>query len=491
MSSPVQGNVIPANGIAPNPFSLAVDTSNGLVYAPTQGSPGLQQLVVIGDSYTSWLDSARVDVRTNFPHQSSYGAFDPANGRVYVADYGSGDISVYNGADGHFVDLISLGTSWVYGVLYVPSTDFLYATELGRISVINVTTDSVVSRTYAGNGDQGMTFDPSTRNIFVSSYGTWMGDNGSISVFSTSTNTVVRTIDFPPAPYFTYIQNVFFASDGYLYALGFNFWGGQHAAETLYKINPRAGTILASIHAAIVDSNSGQIAQDPLGRIYITSGNFIQVFDPTNGTFVGNIGAGLETTGIAYDPFTGDMLATNLVSGTISVIPTGVRPHYFRPVTLTESGLANGTSWGAGNQTLNQSTNGSQIRFVLPAGNYRFTARPPPTYLSQGVNFAVDTQPVKINLVFQVTQKVTTTTSTQTTSALSSALLSTTSQISTFSSTTSFPQNSGQGASPGPLAIPEIVQIAAVTGAVVFLWVAAALQIRRSRLMKSSYTNLK
>src|SRR2546425_8483051 len=65
MSAPVPGNVVPSNPAPPFPFSLAVDTSNGLVYAPTQGTPGFQQLVVVNGSYASRIDSTHPRLSNN------------------------------------------------------------------------------------------------------------------------------------------------------------------------------------------------------------------------------------------------------------------------------------------------------------------------------------------------------------------------------------------------------------------------------------------
>lgn len=418
-ASPVPGNVVPdsSNATGPFPFSLAVDTSNGLVYAPTQGAAGTQTLVVIDRSYGSSLETVRVPLNDTYPHQSAYGAFDPKNGYIYVADYGSGAISVYNGADGRLVDIIHLGT-WTYGILYVNSLGTLYAAVSGNypssgsgVFVINATDDAVTKRIDAGTDPGGLAYDPYNGRLFVANYGTWTGPNGSISVIDTRNNSVVHTIRFPTGAYYTYMQNVFYGSDGFLYALAFDFWGGQHAASTLFKIDPDTFAILASVPAAIADSNSGQMAQDPLGRIYIPSGNFIQVFDPYKGVFIGNVTAGLETTDVAYDPFTADMLATNLVSGTISVIPTGASPLQVQQVTIGETGLARGASWSVGNDTMTQTTNGTKITYALPAGSYTFATAGPEGYTTGGVSFTVGSGAVSVGIRFSVGGGTTTTVS--------------------------------------------------------------------------------
>ena len=478
--SPLPGNVVPApNSTGFSPFSLAVDTSNGLVYAPTQSSAGTQGLVVINSSYSSRVQTVPVPLNNTFPHQSAYGAFNPKNGYVYVADYGAGAVSVYNGADGHLVDIIHLGT-WTYGVLFVRSTGLLYAVVSGNypgsgsgVFVVNATNDEVITQVKVGTDPGGIAYDPENGLLFVANYGTWTGPNGSISVVDTRNDSVVHTIGFPTGSYYTYMQNVFVASDGYLYALAFDYWGGQHAASTWYKIDPNDFRILSSVPAAIADSNSGQISQDPLGRVYVPSGNFIQVFDPVRGKFIGNITAGLETTDVVYDPFTADMLATNLVSGTISVIPTGAAPLQVQEVTMNESGLAPGTSWGVGNGTILQSTNETGITYALPPGSYQFSTEGPDGYSTQAVGFTVADAPLSVTIRFSLAGPTTTATT------------------STTSTTPAVPSTSDSGAQGSSQASLGTVQVATAALAVVAAVVLASVLLRRAgSRRKASPTDL-
>jgi YVTN family beta-propeller protein len=405
-------NAISGQMVEPSPFSLAVDSSNGMVFVATSGSPDVQQLLVLNRSYSSWLDTVPLSLGNIFPHQSSYGSFDPSSGYVYVADYGGGTISVFNGADGNLVGTIPLDGTWVYGVTCISAKGELYATvsDLDKVVIINTTTESVIGQIGVGTDPVGMAYDLASGRLYVADYGSVPGLGGSVTVVDAKANKRVTTISFSDSR--LSIQDVLLASDGFLYAFGWHYGNPATSWGELYKINVTSDTIVSSVPAGLADGNSGEMAEDPLGRIYVASGNFIQVYDTSQGTFLGNITAGVETTDVAYNPFTGDMLATNLVSGTVSIISTGAPPLDVQSVTLKEAGLFPGTEWGVGNSSLGQSTKGQQLTFALPAGSYKFSPRIPQGYIAQNVNFMVGSRAVTVNVTFSPTgaQRTTATT---------------------------------------------------------------------------------
>jgi YVTN family beta-propeller protein len=436
-------NTISSQMVEPSPFSLAIDGSNGLTFVATSGAPGIQQLIVLNRSYSAWIDTVPLSLNNIFPHQSSYGSFDPATGYVYVADYGGGEVSVFNGADGHLVGTIPVGV-WDYGVMFVPTNGELYVTvsDQNEVLIVNTATNSVLGYVQVGGNPTGMAYDSLNGRLYVADDSSSPGPGGSVSVVDTNDNSEIATIPFPSNGYTVSILNVLLGTDGFLYALGWQYGNGVNSG-ILYKVNTTSDSIVAAIPAAVPDSNSGQMAEDPSGRIYIASGNFIQVFDTQRGSFVGDITAGLETTDVAYDPFTGDLLATNLVSGTVSIIPTGTTPLNVQSVTIKESGLASGATWGVGNSSVRQSTDGSLISFLSRPGSYVFSLLVPEGFSPQSVDFVVGCSAVNLNVALSPTADGETTSASESTVTIISRSTPTCTSPSTTQQPTAVGPSSG------------------------------------------------
>jgi len=102
-------------------------------------------------------------------------AYDPSNGYIYVADAGSGTVSVINGKTNTVIATIRVGSEpWgvaYNGVAYDPSNGYIYVTNWysgwysGTVSVINGTT--VIATIPVGQGPWGVAYDPSNGYIYV------------------------------------------------------------------------------------------------------------------------------------------------------------------------------------------------------------------------------------------------------------------------------------------------------------------------------------
>ncbi len=125
-------------------------------------------------------------------------AYDPANNFLYVANWNTGTVSVINSTNS-IVATIGVGpaSSGVgpVGVAYNPSNNFVYVVNhapSSTVSVINGTSNTVVTTVAVGGYSYYATFDPANNNVYVSNF-----FSNSISVISSISNSVVATIPLP------------------------------------------------------------------------------------------------------------------------------------------------------------------------------------------------------------------------------------------------------------------------------------------------------
>ena len=263
-------------------------------------------------------------------------AYDPFNGYIYVADSGSGTVSVINGTANTVIANISVGGR-PWGVAYDSSNDYIYVTnyDSDTVSVINGTT--VIANITVGLGPMGIVYDPSNGYIYVANYYSY-----TVSVINGATNTVIANIPVGSGP-----EGIAYdPSNGYLFV-------ADSGSDSVSVIDGANNTVIATI---------------PLGTL-------------------------TEPTEIVYDPSNGYIYVTDTFSDTVSVISvisasTQVTKTY--TVTFTESGLPTGTQWSVTLNGTTKSSSSTTITFTVPNGEYNYSAASP--ILVNGVEY-VATEP--------------------------------------------------------------------------------------------------
>jgi YVTN family beta-propeller protein len=98
---------------------------------------------------------------------------------------------VINSITNLLVDEIPLNTVAPSGIIYNAENNYIYVTSAGSdsVSVINGTTNAVISNIPVGLGPNGIAYDQSSGNVFISN-----SKNGTISVIDGLTNIVTDTI---------------------------------------------------------------------------------------------------------------------------------------------------------------------------------------------------------------------------------------------------------------------------------------------------------
>ncbi len=137
------------------------------------------------------------------PTVPSAGATTVTTNYAYVANNGSGSVSVVNLTTDAVVDTISgNGLSSPVDVAATPNGAYVYVTNQGSdtVSVISTATNTITATVTVGFQPWGIAVSPNGQDVYVANYN---GDNSfnssdpketSVSVIATATNTVVATI---------------------------------------------------------------------------------------------------------------------------------------------------------------------------------------------------------------------------------------------------------------------------------------------------------
>jgi YVTN family beta-propeller protein len=126
-------------------------------------------------------------------------AFDPANGNLYVANFGDGTVSVISGQTNTVVGSpIPIGlptTTACTGIALNPANGNLYVANYGSsggtVSVISGQSNTVIGNPIpVGKGAQGIAFDSTNGNLYVANE-----LDGTVSVISGQSNTTQSLVN--------------------------------------------------------------------------------------------------------------------------------------------------------------------------------------------------------------------------------------------------------------------------------------------------------
>ncbi|MCA1683019.1 MAG: beta-propeller fold lactonase family protein [Actinobacteria bacterium] len=235
-------------------------------------------------------------------------AVTPDGSRAYVVNTGEDTVSVIDTATNMVVATILLaGGSAPTGVALTPDGTRAYVTNTGSdtVSVIDTATNTVVATVAVGAGPQGVAVTPDGTRVYTAN-----NFDSTVSVIDTATNTVVATVAVGASP-----RDVAVSPDGtraYVNNLDSN---------TVSVIDTATNTVVATV--AVV--YPGGVAVSPDGaRAYVTSGdtNTVSVIDTATNTVVATVPVGASPFAVAVSPDGTRAYVTNLGSNTVSVIDT-------------------------------------------------------------------------------------------------------------------------------------------------------------------------
>jgi len=390
------GRVLAHVILGETPASVAVDPSTGYLYVPEYYS---ENLSVVNSTTGGFVASVETGL------YSQFAAFDLDNGLVYDSlsydiPYGQytyaaipSSIAVVNTSNNSVLTSIDVGSSpglaaldMTNGELYVPNNG------ADNVSVVSGVTNSVVGGFSTVTQPTAAAFDAAADEVWVTSWG-----DADIAIYYASNYTPVKTIGTGGEP-------VSMAYDS--------------LNDELYVANSAQDTV--TIYDGVTDQQLGsvRVGADPNfvtidgadDYVYVanTGSNNLSVISGWSNQLIGSIGTGAGPDAIAWDNSTRDLLVSNFESGTISVVTVPSLPVY--NITLTETGLPNGTGWSFTlDATPTQASPVPSIAITLPNGTYDYVASPSDAnYDSVRGNFSVSGANVSIQIRFsQVLYSVT------------------------------------------------------------------------------------
>lgn len=243
------------------------------------------------------------------------GAYDPANGNVYLSCYNpycSYSLLVVNTRT-LLVSNISLGGNPA-GIAFDPNNNDLYVafccapstTSGGVVAVIDSATNKVLADITAGVGwtPWGMLYDPANGFIYVVNSANCQSKGcNSVSVIDPANNTAIALIPVGCDP----IDAAYSPSNEAVYVT-------NYCSDTISEINSTTNTVDGNV---TVSGYPISVAYDPSnGDLYATVffGDFpltsaVQVIDPTTNSVVNTVDVGNYLWGISYDPISENMYA--------------------------------------------------------------------------------------------------------------------------------------------------------------------------------------
>jgi YVTN family beta-propeller protein len=215
--------------------------------------------------------------------------------------------------------------------------------------------------------------------------------SNNVSVINGTTNAVVSTVSVGTCPK----EVAFDSANGYVYVT-------NSASNSVSVINGTTNKLVTSV---TVGTRPCGVAFDSAnGYVYVTNldSKNVSVINGTTNKLVTSVTVGINPMGVTLDTFNGNVYVVNDQSGSLSIIPTIYHPVSKYTITFSESGLPSGTSWSTTfNGTTNSSTTGL-ITFTSINGSYSYNISSIAGYtispLSGSVN--VEGKNVTVNITF-------------------------------------------------------------------------------------------
>lgn len=238
-------------------------------------------------------------------------AFDPADGELYVADAGSGYVSIVDGTTDQDLGAVPVGSDPV-DVVFDPANGDLYVANLAseNVSVIDGATNRVVSTVNLSVAPGYLGVDPVSGDVYVPTA------NGALFVIAGSNNSVVATfpggVGYPsdlglaPAP-------VYDRANGNVYAIGVS---GLNATCGCAKgfvlvLNGTHLTTVATVSTGLNPTALAVAGAD--SAVYVASAysGVLSIISPSSSSVTGTIGGFHGPGWLEYDPRTTDLYVGN------------------------------------------------------------------------------------------------------------------------------------------------------------------------------------
>jgi YVTN family beta-propeller protein len=231
-----------------------------------------------------------------------------ATDRVYVANTGSNNVSVIDGATNAVVATVPVGNA-PYGIGVNAATDRVYVANQtsNNVSVIDGAINAVVATVPVGNHPWGVGVNAATDRVYVTNQ-----NSNSVSVIDGAINAVVATVPVGSGPY----------------GIGVN-----AATDRVYVANGGSNNVSVidgAINTVVATVPVGPVGNAPVGvgvnaatdRVYVTNqnNNSVSVIDGAANAVVATVPVGNAPQGVGVNAATDRVYVANTGSNNVSVI---------------------------------------------------------------------------------------------------------------------------------------------------------------------------
>jgi YVTN family beta-propeller protein len=232
-------------------------------------------------------------------------AIDGATGYLFVVNIASNNVTVINTSTDQVVTSVLVG-SGPQGVAVDPVNDHVFVTDRygGGMSVLNGSTLKVIDSFTFGSKPEAVAYDDATGDLFVTNNGAT-----DATIISGKTDKVVGGVAVENNP----AGVVYDRSNGYVYI-------ANTGSDDLTVVNGTSDAVIGSIHTGV---NPENLAVDPSnGYVYVANlgSSNVTVINGSTDKVVGAIAVGLGPVSVAYDNASGELYVTNGNQASLSVI---------------------------------------------------------------------------------------------------------------------------------------------------------------------------
>jgi YVTN family beta-propeller protein len=236
--------------VGSDPFGVAVNPSNGLVYVTNSGSGNVSVL--------DGLDAAPIGSVPVGADPVGV-AYDPVDNAVFVADSGSNEVTAFNATTGVVLATVGVGVAPV-GVAVDTANGQVFVADSAssNITILDPSPIAVATSVAAGDLPYGVAFDNASGNVYVTDEG-----SSEVTVLAGATDLPVTTIAIP--------------GEGLLQGIAYDYDANQ--------LWIGAGTIDVAVIDPATETFSATMNEDPSGVAYDSATGDMCLTNTANRTF--------------------------------------------------------------------------------------------------------------------------------------------------------------------------------------------------------------
>jgi len=297
---------------------IAYDPVNGKVYVALTG---YGQLGIISTTNNSVLASVKV------AGQPTQLACNPVTGNVYVGLGSQGEVEEVSGLNNSVLLTTTFPASapGPFGLVEDPTNDRLYATTY-NVTILNATSLKVVGWTDVGSGPVGVDLDSVTDYLYVAD-----SSSNDLAMVGTRNSTVVGYFFGDSEP----VGVAWSSASRYVYVT-------NEASGAILAVNGSTLFIHSSNHLA---HGIGALAVDTLGgHLFAADGDNSRVYQTSlEGQLLKSAPVGEDPTGLAYDAVNGLVYVADFTSNNLTLL-RATNGSYFGSISLAGPVLGGGGS---------------------------------------------------------------------------------------------------------------------------------------------------